>query len=336
MESTANHAEVLQLIIRLRNLQHLIRDNHFKKLKDFPVEQFQELGELQAPYESFMQSYIQTLALFSNGYYNKRKFFLNQELSDLTNAHNQLSQQYIVYTQDALLAQKEFDIQKKLYSDKVISILDYHREESKYIAKRLPIKQIEVSLTTNSTNQTQKKRELAELDRQAIEQKNLFRQATNTLISVATDWKKRYLLEAPTSGTIHFTTILQESQLLKAGSEIMYIGSTAINRYFGEIRIPQANFGRVKKGQKVLVKFQGYPFEEFGAVEGTIGIISQIPSQDNTYFSAIVELPNGLRTNYAKNLTYKTGMDASAEIITEDLRLIERVFYQLRRALNQQ
>lgn len=115
----------------------------------------------------------------------------------------------------------------------------------------------------------------------------------------------------------------------------MYVGSTNAKQYFGELRIPQANFGRVKKGQKVLIKFQGYPFEEFGAVEGKIGGISQIPSQDNTYFPAIVELPNGLQTNYARNLTYKTGMEASAEIITEDLRLIERVFYQIRRVFYQ-
>ncbi|GAB3956079.1 hypothetical protein GCM10028805_44810 [Spirosoma harenae] len=129
--------------------------------------------------------------------------------------------------------------------------------------------------------------------------------------------------------------IIQENQVLKAGSEVMYVGVIDKNQYFGELRIPQANFGRVKKGHEVLIKFQGYPFEEFGAVEGIIRSISQIPSPDNTYFSAIIELSKGLRTSYNKNLTCKTGMEASAEIITEDLRLIERILYQLRRALRQ-
>ncbi|WP_080056569.1 HlyD family secretion protein [Spirosoma aerolatum] len=335
LESTADHSQVLQLLKRLQNLHQLVITNHFEKLDVFPVENFQELGELQGPFENFMQSYIQTLTLFSNGYYLKRKSFLNQELSDLIKTQKQLLEQYTIYLQDESIANKEFEIHKKLYADKVISPLDYQREESKLIAKRLPIKQIEVSISTNSTAQIQKRREITELDKQALEQKKQFEQAINTLISAITDWKKRYLLEAPLSGILHYSTILQENQLLRANSEVMYVGATSKNQYLGDVRIPQANFGRVKSGQKVLVKFQGYPFEEFGAIEGVVGTVSQIPSQDNSYFTAVVELPNGLRTTYSKQLTYKTGMEASAEIITEDLRLIERVFYQLRKAINQ-
>jgi HlyD family secretion protein len=63
-----------------------------------------------------------------------------------------------------------------------------------------------------------------------------------------------------------------KKQNIKLGAEIMYIG-TQNQEFFGEISIPQTNFGKVKIGQKVLVKFQGYPFEEFGAVEGKIATI---------------------------------------------------------------
>nr|MCU0341918.1 hypothetical protein [Spirosomataceae bacterium] len=87
--------------------------------------------------------------------------------------------------------------------------------------------------------------------------------------------------------------------------------------------------------QKVLIKFQGYPFEEYGAVEGQIKSISQVPTTDNLFFIAIVSLPNDLKSNSNKQLSYKSGMEASAEIITEDLRLVERIFYQLKRTLGQ-
>lgn len=43
-----------------------------------------------------------------------------------------------------------------------------------------------------------------------------------------------------------------------------------------------------------------------------------------------VELPNGLKTSYNKELVFDKEMRGSAEIVTEDLRLIERVFYQFR------
>jgi len=41
-------------------------------------------------------------------------------------------------------------------------------------------------------------------------------------------------------------------------------------------------------------------------------------------------LTNGLVTNYHKTLDFKPQMQGSAEIITEDLRLLERLFYQYR------
>ncbi|TAG18584.1 MAG: HlyD family efflux transporter periplasmic adaptor subunit [Cytophagia bacterium] len=329
MEATADHEQVLTLQADLKNLQAVVEANLFEQLNTFSANRFQKLGELQAAYQAFMQSYTQTLALFANGYYTKRKDYLRYELSDLEQNHDQFLEQYDIHKRDAELAQKEFEMNKKLYKDKVIATLDVQREESKYINKQLPVKQLEMAITNNMTTQTQKKRELTELERQAIEQKAEFGQALNTLQSEIRNWERRFILRAPTDGKINFSMTLQENQSLRTGTEMMYVGGND-RRYFGEINIPQVNFGKVKKGQRVLVKLQGYPFEEFGAIEGQIATIAQVPTTDNQFFLATVTLPNGLITSTNKKLNYKTGMIATAEIITEDLRLIERIFYQLR------
>lgn len=42
---------------------------------------------------------------------------------------------------------------------------------------------------------------------------------------------------------------------------------------------------------------------------------------------------SSLETNFKKFIVYKTEMTASAEIVTEDLRLIERLFHQIKRML---
>ena len=328
MEATADHEQILALKADLKNLQTVVEANRFEQLNTFSANRFQKLGELQTAYQAFMQQYTQTLALFANGYYSKRKNYLRYELSDLEQNHDQFLEQYDIHIRDADLARREFEMNKKLYKDKVIATLDIQREESKYINKQLPVKQLEMSITNNMTTQTQKQRELTELERQSIEQKARFGQALNTLQSEIGNWERRFILRAPTDGKINFSTVLQENQSLRAGTELMYVGGND-RRYFGEINIPQVNFGKVKKGQRVLVKFQGYPFEEFGAIEGQIATIAQVPTADNQFFLATVLLPRGLKTTAKKTLNYKIGMVASAEIITEDLRLIERIFYQL-------
>jgi multidrug efflux pump subunit AcrA (membrane-fusion protein) len=334
IESTASHSEVLFLDKKLRELHLLTIGGRFDRLDVFPAGQFQQLGELQTAYESFMKSYTQTLSLFVNGYYIKRHEYLRTELVDLQKNYQQLLNQKDIYNQDFKLAQKEFEIHKKLYANKVIALLEYQREESKFIAKQLPIRQVGVSLINNSTAQAQKGEEISNLEREGIEQKIQFKQALNSLISAVDDWERRFCLKAPVSGITHFSIILQENQVLRSGVDVMYVGAET-GHYFGEVRVPQRDFGKVRKGQKVLIKFQGYPFEEYGAVDGIIERVADVPSPDNSYFQAIVSLPNGLTTNYKKQLVYRTGMDASAEIVTEELRLIERVFYQFRRIITQ-
>ncbi len=86
--------------------------------------------------------------------------------------------------------------------------------------------------------------------------------------------------------------------------------------------IPQTNFGKVKPGQEVLLKFPSYPAQEFGSVKARIEFIKNIPS-DSGYL-AKVALPSGLVTNYKKKLHFTEGMIAQAEIITEKRRLSDR------------
>jgi len=92
--------------------------------------------------------------------------------------------------------------------------------------------------------------------------------------------------------------------------------------------LPRVRSGKVKVGQEVKIKFDGYPFNEFGAVEGKIESISMI-ARDNLYLIN-VSLPNGLKTTYNKTLEFKQEMQGIADIITEDMRLIERIFNQIR------
>jgi hypothetical protein len=47
-----------------------------------------------------------------------------------------------------------------------------------------------------------------------------------------------------------------------------------------------------------------------------------------------VDLPEGLKTNLSQSLIFKQQLAGTTEIITEDLRLLERVFYQFRGLLS--
>jgi HlyD family secretion protein len=136
-----------------------------------------------------------------------------------------------------------------------------------------------------------------ELENLIAQQKGIFSQSLNTFKSQVEDWKKKYLLVAPLSGKIAFATFLQENQELKANQIICFINPES-TQYFAEIYIPQTNFGKVKTGQEVLLKFPSYPFQEYGSIKGRIDFISNI-NTDSGYLAKVI-LPQGLTTSYKK------------------------------------
>ena len=99
----------------------------------------------------------------------------------------------------------------------------------------------------------------------------------------------------------------------------------------GKALLPVARSGKIKKGQRANIYLVNYPDEEFGIVRGVVENISLLPV-DNHY-TVEITLPNGLQTSYKKTLPFSQEMTANVEIITEDLRLLERIFLPIRRLL---
>ena len=98
------------------------------------------------------------------------------------------------------------------------------------------------------------------------QQKIIFQQAIQTLQSAVDDWKMKYLLTASIDGSISFTIPVEENRFVKTGMLLGFINPNAGN-YFAEVIIPQNNFGKVDTMQQVQLRFDGYPYNEFGYVK---------------------------------------------------------------------
>lgn len=331
MESTANHQQVIALSSMLESIRTKINQNEADGIIDYLNNNFDNVGEIQSDYQAFSLAFSTFCNYLSNGFYLRKKGMLNNDMSYLQKLHGSLLQQKGLLQQDLSLTDTTFRAHEILKEQKVISGMDYRNEKSKLLAKEMTIPQISSSIIGNESQQNDKRKEIAELENQILQQKNLFIQALNTLKSRVDEWKMKYLLTAPIDGTVSFSTFLQENQQLKQGQTICFINPGNSN-YYVEAVIPQYNFGKVKTGQEVLLKFQAYPYPEFGGVEGTVEFISNAPS-DSGYLAKIA-LPKGLVTNFQKNLQYRTGLSMQAEIITDKRRLLERFFSNFRSKLN--
>lgn len=329
MESIANSQSVITIAQATDSISHYMDENHSDEINRFfpgyeNRKSTDDLGELQSAYEVFMQSFITYRDYLFKGFYLRKKRMLQTDIQHIQDMRDVLAEQKKLMEEDVELSKKTFDVNKSLSEQKVISLLDYRNEKSKLLVKQLSLPQISASIITNEKEKSEKLKEIAELENQISIQKNTFLQALQTIRSQIQAWQYKYELKSSVSGIISFAGFLQEKQEMKAGQLLFYI-QPANTSYFAEVLIPQFNFGKVEKGQNVLLRFQAYPFEQYGAVSGRIDLIKPTPT-DSGYL-AKVELPNGLLTNYGKRLQYRSGLLAEANIITEDMRLLERFYY---------
>jgi multidrug efflux pump subunit AcrA (membrane-fusion protein) len=327
MESRANHLEVMSLSKTIDEMQALMNSGEASIITRYLLQPYQNLGEAQQPYQTFTQSFILFKQYLQNGYYLQKKTMLQNDMTYLQRLHANLLQQKEMQVEDLGLAKETFDANHSLKEDKIISPLDYRNEKSKYIGKSLTIPQISSAIISNESGQHEKEKEILQLENDIAQQKGIFTQALNTLKAQLDEWKTKYLLIAPIDGKVAFTGFMQDNQQLKNNQTVCFINpeNTA---YFVQVNIPQYNFGKIKQGQKVLLKLSAYPYQEFGAITGKLDFISNIPT-DSGYIAKVL-LPNGLETNYKRLVLYREGLSAEAEIITADLKLSDRVLNQLR------
>lgn len=143
-------------------------------------------------------------------------------------------------------------------------------------------------------------------------------------------WIQTFAIVAPYDGKASFSKYWSIGQYVTPGEEVMTIIPVE-NQLVGKLLLPTAKSGKVKIGQKVNIKLDSYPYIEFGVVQGTVQAISMMPYEKN--YLVDVTLPNGLYTNYGKNLQFSQEMPGTAEIITEDVTLFDRIYNPIRSVL---
>lgn len=330
LESTASHEEVMALEKDINLLIGFSAAGQIDKIYNFSIPNFFRLGELQKPYQAFQEAFTRSQAAVAGGIYSRKKGTIGNEINTLKRLNQNTLDQLALQEKDLAMALEEAQSQQRLSEKGFVSSQEAKNAMSRYLTKKQAFEQAKSNVENNQISQIQKQQEIIELEKNISDQRSGLLQAVNTLKSDIEAWKQRYVVIAPTSGKVNFLTSLQENQMIKSGQELMYILPEG-SGYYGEMHVGQYNFGKVRNGQEVIVKFQSYPFQEFGTVKGQIAFISDLP-KDSTYLVKVT-FPEGLVTSSKKQLPFRNGMTASGEIITENLRLIEKFFYDIRKSM---
>ena len=96
-------------------------------------------------------------------------------------------------------------------------------------------------------------------------------------------------------------------------------------RYTVQMLLPSQAIGKIKLGQVVQLRFDDYPYQEFGSVDG---VLENMPATaPGEAFRMHIRLPAGLHTSAGKTIPYHDGMHSRILIRVGSSRLLQR-FYQ--------
>lgn len=290
------------------------------------------LGELQDYYAAYIQASDALRIFRQNAYHSKKITSLKQQIRVYENLRDNLEHQVKLTHEQLLITKDQFVADSCIYSEGYSSRKEYGISRSNYIQQKMAYKSMAGNLEDMKLNIIQSQQNVIELEQDYYEQNDKLVTslgvAYERLLSQIEQWEQNYLLTSPIEGRVALTMFWQENQNVTAGETIMTIVPVEDGNHHGKIQLSQQGAGKVKTGQKVNIKFDDYPYMEFGFVQVNLTSISLVPYGDaangNIYIMD-VEMPDSLVTKYGIPIPYRPEMSGTAEIITEDLTVFDRL-----------
>jgi HlyD family secretion protein len=294
------------------------------------------LGELQQAYSSFSSLKKGYQSFKDLDYYQMKIKSVKQQKIDYNLYYNRLWKQRNIQEQELALAQTQFDRDQSLFENGVHSKSDYEKAEKTYLQQKLSFESSRTTLANTQMQINQLDQQVLDIKLQESQELNKHKislqEALENLKSQLKKWEQTYLIQSPISGKITFTKIWSTNQNVQVGELVATVIPDKATNIIGKVAIPSTGVGKVKLGQTVNIKFDNFPYMEFGLLRGTVKSISLVPTitDKGAIYTAEIEIPDTLISNYGKELKFSQEMTGSAEIITDDIRLLQRFLNPLK------
>jgi multidrug resistance efflux pump len=327
IENSANYNDVFLL-------KSIVDTINIDKNK-FPFEKLKssQLGEIESLFALFQKESIADDLNTKLQPYKVEGTAQNYETIQLQERLNLLESQKDINQSELALQKIDLDRYETLYKKGIIATQEIEKQRLIYLQSQKNYKGILSSISSlkSSLNELKKNSKTTQINENK-ENVNLERnviQSFYQLKKAIKDWELNYVLRSSIDGKVSYLQLWAANQTVNAGDNVFAVIPTNESGYLGKVKAQAQNSGKIKIGQTVNIRLANYPDREFGIVTGTIKAISLTPDKDGNLLID-VSLPNGLKTSYKKQIVFQQEMTGSADIVTEDLRLLERLLYQFR------
>lgn len=326
LESTAKFEDALKLKDMLLRMEPFMLS--FDTLASIHPGVDLQLGDIQSDYSSFVRLYNDYFTFLRLKLHPKKIKALRQQIAMNKIYYDRLWAQKKDMDADFRIVNTQFKRDSLLQLKGVLSDLDLEKTKTLLIQKKY-------NLNGSRTKLAETQSAIIKLEQDAVDAEmelaNQMKAAQNTLIeamnvlkSRLAYWEQTFIIKSPIAGKVSFANFWSKNQQVKKDEMVFSVIPEKQSQIIGRISLPVKGAGKVAIGQKVNIRFENFPYMEYGFIRATVKSISLMPNNEN--YVVEVAMPQDLKTNYDVPLKFSQEMKGSAEIITEDLRLIQRFF----------
>ena len=146
---------------------------------------------------------------------------------------------------------------------------------------------------------------------------------------------RQTIVAAPVAGTITTLHVRGAGEVLQPGQNIAMIAPAGA-RLLVEAQVPNKDIALIEKGLPVKLKFDAFPFQDYGILTGTIVEVApdaEVSKEAGSFYKVMIEPAPESATAKDKAIRLRPGLTLTAEVITERksiLDLILEPFSQLK------
>ena len=148
---------------------------------------------------------------------------------------------------------------------------------------------------------------------------------TETLIHAAKTKLEQTILHAPTDGTVLSLDVKNIGEVIQPGQTIIELAPSDSPLVLSAI-LPSREAGLVEEGMHVNMKFDAFPYQDYGLLSGHVLSVSPDATVDQQ-LGSVYELKVALEQYYVvhedKRVDLKAGQTASAEVVVRKRRIID-------------
>jgi multidrug efflux pump subunit AcrA (membrane-fusion protein) len=344
IQNSANTGDIVKIMNLLNNF-NIDNKSLIDKRNLFPDKV--ALGESSLKYFIFVNALMKICNYQDKNTFEKQEENLTNFISEETEMLEQNYKSKKIKEEVLTISGKTLErdsVMRKQFSNNAVSEAEIERSKMNYLTAKDNYQNVNKEITSLQIQINEAKNKLDQL---RIEKEDKEKQMRLDLISSYNDlednlkqWEQKYVFKAPFEGKVEYLKFWTNNQFIQAGEEVFTIIPKK-NTMVGQVQLPSNGAGKVKTGCTVIIKLDNYPYMEYGSVKGKVKSVALTPNSykctqgNSESYLVQVDLPNELTTNYGTKLEFKYDLKGTADIITNDRRLMQRLFDNLRYTIHQ-